>query len=142
MYTVKLPFCSLNFSEIIHLLPELFKTLILITASACYGNQDNGKMVAGVSDALWKNGRACGSRYRVPCIGGANKTPNPCKLGNTVVVKIVDYCKTGCQGIINLSRDAFSTIANTDAGIVEVEFFEYVSDETLFKTIKRIKFSY
>ncbi|XP_039066386.1 EG45-like domain containing protein [Hibiscus syriacus] len=92
--------------------------------SACYGNQRNGIMVAGVSDALWQNGRACGKRYRVKCIGGANKAPHPCKNGRTVVVKVVDYCKAGCQGIINLSRDAFSTIADPDAGIVRVELNE------------------
>ncbi|KAK6235953.1 hypothetical protein SCA6_011290 [Theobroma cacao] len=94
--------------------------------SAC-SNQDQGKMVAGVSDALWNNGGACGKSYRVKCIGGANLAPHPCKEGTSVVVKVVDYCKAGCQGIINLSQDAFSTIADTDAGIIKVEFNEYVS---------------
>ncbi|GMI80225.1 plant natriuretic peptide A [Hibiscus trionum] len=89
--------------------------------SACYGNRNDGNMVAGVSDRLWNNGRACGRRYRVRCIRGANEAPHPCKNGKTVVVKVVDYCKSGCQGIINLSRDAFSTIADPDAGIVRVE---------------------
>ncbi|XP_022729720.1 EG45-like domain containing protein [Durio zibethinus] len=91
--------------------------------SACY-NQDNGKMVAGVSDALWNNRGACGKKYSVRCIGGANKAPHPCKNGKSVVVKVVDYCKPGCQGIINLSQDAFATIADTNAGIVQVEFHE------------------
>ncbi|KDP45911.1 hypothetical protein JCGZ_15471 [Jatropha curcas] len=91
------------------------------TPSKCYGNQDNGLMVAGVSDALWNNGAACGRRYRVSCIGGANKAPHPCK-GGSVVVKIVDYCSRGCQADINLSQDAFSQIADTDAGIVRVQY--------------------
>ncbi|XP_007013992.2 PREDICTED: EG45-like domain containing protein [Theobroma cacao] len=92
--------------------------------SACFGNQNNGKMVAGVSDALWKNRGACGKRYRVKCVGGANEAPHPCKNGKSVVVKVVDYCKAGCQGIINLSQDAFSAIADPDAGIIQVEFHE------------------
>ncbi|KAB2016542.1 hypothetical protein ES319_D08G103500v1 [Gossypium barbadense] len=85
---------------------------------------DYGNMVAGVSDALWNNGRACGKSYRVKCLGGANEAPHPCKNGNTAVVKVVDYCKAGCQGIINLSKYAFSTIADPDAGIIQVEFNE------------------
>ncbi|KDP38770.1 hypothetical protein JCGZ_04123 [Jatropha curcas] len=91
------------------------------TPSKCYGNQNNGLIVAGVSDALWNNGAACGRRYRVTCIGGANKAPHPCKRGS-VVVKIVDYCSRGCMGDINLSQDAFSRIADTDAGIVRVQY--------------------
>ncbi|KAK5811611.1 EG45-like domain containing protein [Gossypium arboreum] len=94
------------------------------TPSACYGTQSYGNMVAGVSDTLWNNGRACGKSYRVKCIGGANEAPHPCKNGDTAVVKVVDYCKAGCQGIINLSKHAFSTIADPDAGIIQVEFNE------------------
>ncbi|GMI80223.1 plant natriuretic peptide A [Hibiscus trionum] len=86
--------------------------------SACYGIQDNGNMVAGVSGELWNNGGACGKSYKVECIGGANATLHPCKKGQTMVVKVVDYCKSGCHGIINLSRDAFSTIVDPDIGIV------------------------
>lgn len=79
-------------------------------------------MVAGVSNALWNNGKACGKRYRVKCIGGTNEAPHPCKNGKTVVVTVVDYCSAGCQGVINLSKDAFSTIADPDAGIIQVQF--------------------
>ncbi|MBA0553804.1 hypothetical protein Golob_012953 [Gossypium lobatum] len=102
------------------------------TPSACYGTQSYGNMVAGVSDALWNNGRACGKSYRVKCLGGANEAPHPCKNGNTAVVKVVDYCKAGCQGIINLSKHAFSTIADPDAGIIQVEFNEYAITLLLF----------
>nr|QIH54703.1 plant natriuretic peptide A [Stellera chamaejasme] len=92
------------------------------TPSACYGMQDKGAMVAGVSDALWRNGAACGTRYRVSCIAGANPDPDPCKWGQTVEVTVVDYCRPTCFGILNLSQDAFSAIANTRAGKVEVRF--------------------
>ncbi|KAE8711231.1 EG45-like domain containing protein 2 [Hibiscus syriacus] len=109
--------------------------------SASYGNQKNGIMVAGVSDALWQRGRACGKRYRVKCIGGANQVLHPCKNGKTVVVKVVDYCKARCQGIINLSRDAFSTIADPNAGIVLVELNEY-APTTLYSTSCHTSFRY
>lgn len=98
----------------------------LFTASKCYGYQDNGWMVAGVSDALWNNGAACGRRYRVRCIGGANAAPHPCKAGS-VVVKVVDYCRSVCYGDINLSQYAFSQIADVNAGKVRIEYYQYVS---------------
>ncbi|XP_031285123.1 EG45-like domain containing protein isoform X2 [Pistacia vera] len=91
------------------------------TPSACYGNRNDGTMVTGVSDALWNNGRACGRRYRVRCIRGTNEAPHPCRSGN-VVVKVVDRCKTGCNGVLNLSQDAFAKIANPDAGNVIVDY--------------------
>ncbi|WCJ30196.1 plant natriuretic peptide A [Euphorbia peplus] len=94
----------------------------IYTPSKCYGNANNGVLVAGVSDALWNNGAACGRRYRVSCIKGANEAPHPCKPGTSVVVKIVDYCSRGCQGVINLSRDAFARIADPDAGLVVARY--------------------
>jgi expansin (peptidoglycan-binding protein) len=39
-----------------------------------------------------------------------------------VVVKIVDYCPPGCQGTIDLSKEAFSMIANPDAGKIKIEY--------------------
>ncbi|KAJ0032032.1 hypothetical protein Pint_14266 [Pistacia integerrima] len=89
--------------------------------SACYGNRNDGTMVTGVSDALWNNGRASGRRYRVRCIRGTNAAPHPCRSGN-VVVKVVDRCQTGCNGVLNLSQDAFAKIANPDAGNVIVDY--------------------
>ncbi|XP_043806102.1 LOW QUALITY PROTEIN: EG45-like domain containing protein [Manihot esculenta] len=93
------------------------------TPSKCNGNQDNGAMEAcGKSDALWSNGAACGKSYRVSSIAGTNLAPHPCKQGSSVVVKIVNYCSRGCQGEINLSRDAFAQIADPDARIVKVQY--------------------
>lgn len=90
-------------------------------ASACYGNQDNGDMVAGASEQIWNAKKACGTNYRVKCTGGVNDVPHPCNDGASVMVKIVDYCSQ-CNGTINLSEAAFSTIGNLRAGKIKVEF--------------------
>ncbi|KAJ6746244.1 EG45-LIKE DOMAIN CONTAINING PROTEIN 2 [Salix koriyanagi] len=87
--------------------------------SPLYSNK--GALVAGVSDALWNGGAACGRRYRVSCVRGANKAPKPCRQGS-VVVTVVDYCSRGCNGIINLSKDAFSRIADPNAGNVVIQY--------------------
>ncbi|XP_041021943.1 EG45-like domain containing protein [Juglans microcarpa x Juglans regia] len=90
--------------------------------SSCYGFQNNGVMIAAASDAIWGNRAACGRNYRVRCIGATNQgVPQPCK-GTSVVVKIVDYCPPGCQGTIDLSQEAFSAIANPDAGKIRIEY--------------------
>ncbi|CAI0394103.1 unnamed protein product [Linum tenue] len=79
-------------------------------------------MIVGVSDKLWNNGRACGRRYRVRCVGPANLVRNACKTTTAaIIVTVVDYCKA-CTGDLNLSRGAFSRIANPDAGKVRVAY--------------------
>ncbi|XP_062165263.1 EG45-like domain containing protein [Alnus glutinosa] len=89
--------------------------------SSCYGYETNGLMIAATSDAIWGNRTACGTNYNVNCIGATNKGVPPC-WGTSVVVKIVDYCQIGCQGTINLSQEAFSAIANPDAGKIIIEY--------------------
>ncbi|KAL3566820.1 hypothetical protein D5086_032235 [Populus alba] len=89
--------------------------------SKCNGNSNDGVMIAGVSDALWNGGAACGTKYRVSYVRGANQAPRPCREGS-VVVTVVDFCSKGCNGIINLSLDAFSRIADPDAGKVVVRY--------------------
>ncbi|PSS07900.1 EG45-like domain containing protein [Actinidia chinensis var. chinensis] len=91
--------------------------------SACYGFEDQGVMIAAASDALWDNGAACGRMYRVSCSGPTNEgVPEPCKEGS-VTVKVVDRCPSpGCQATIDLSQEAFSTIANTDAGKINIDY--------------------
>lgn len=92
------------------------------TASACYGNQPRGTMIAAASDTFWAGGTVCGKKYRVTCTGAAYAgIQNPC-LGRSVVVKIVDHCPVGCTGSIDLSKEAFATIANLVAGIVKVTY--------------------
>lgn len=91
-------------------------------ASACYGNEDEGVMIAAASDVIWDNGAACGRRYSVTCTGPTNQgVPQPCK-GTSVVVTVVDYCPAGCQGTIDLSQEAFSIIADPDAGKINIDF--------------------
>ncbi|KAK2982645.1 hypothetical protein RJ640_027727 [Escallonia rubra] len=92
-------------------------------ASACDGFEEQGVMVAAASDEFWDNGGACGSWYRVKCIGATNQgNPDPCNGDNSVVVKIVDYCPSGCQGTIDLSQEAFALIADPAAGKIQVEY--------------------
>ncbi|XP_057459467.1 EG45-like domain containing protein [Actinidia eriantha] len=90
--------------------------------SSCYGYQDNGVMIAAASDALWGNRAACGRKYTVKCTGPTNQgVPQPCR-GQSVVVKIVDYCPPGCHGTIDLSQEAFSIIADPNAGKINIEY--------------------
>ncbi|GAB4846517.1 hypothetical protein Ancab_025522 [Ancistrocladus abbreviatus] len=92
------------------------------TPSACFGRTEFGSLVAGVNDALWGNGAACGRKYKVTCIGAANTAPHPCKSNEPVIVKVVDYCRPVCNGDINLSRDAFAKIADLDAGKIRIQY--------------------
>ncbi|KAK3435518.1 EG45-like domain containing protein [Eucalyptus grandis] len=87
--------------------------------AACAGFDNSGSMTTGVGDELWDNGRACGQMLTVKCTGSANGFPKPCKDG-VVTVKVVDYCQQPCD--VNLSWDAFSSIANPDAGSVRVDY--------------------
>ncbi|GLJ31349.1 hypothetical protein SUGI_0629110 [Cryptomeria japonica] len=94
----------------------------------CYGNDQGqfpaGNLFAAASDAIWDNGAACGRQYSVRCLSGTNqKSQNPC-LNNTdsIVVKIVDYCSSDCQGTLELSADAFRDIADSAAGTINIEY--------------------
>ncbi|KAF9662680.1 hypothetical protein SADUNF_Sadunf18G0079500 [Salix dunnii] len=91
--------------------------------SACYGFQDQGVMIAAASDALWENGAACGKMYKVTCQGRTNEgVLQPCKDGS-VTVKIVDRCPSpGCQATIDLSQEAFSQIADLNAGKILIDY--------------------
>ncbi|XP_059635784.1 putative EG45-like domain containing protein 1 [Cornus florida] len=93
------------------------------TPSACYGNQNHGVMVVAASDPLWNNGAVCGKQFKVTCTGPTNAVPQPC-TGKTVWVKVVDHCP-GCGGTLDLSREAFATIANPVAGIVKIDYQQY-----------------
>ncbi|KAL7237542.1 hypothetical protein ACSBR2_003778 [Camellia fascicularis] len=89
--------------------------------SACYGNQGKGVMIAAASDAIGGKA-ACGRKYNVTCTGPTNQVvPCPC-TGKSVVVTIVDYCPPGCHGTIELSQDAFTIIADRNAGKVNIEY--------------------
>nr|XP_018915441.1 PREDICTED: EG45-like domain containing protein [Bemisia tabaci] len=92
------------------------------TPSACNGFQNDGVMIAAASDPIFANKAACNRRYRVKCISGTNAVANPCRSGS-VIVKVVDRCPSPhCRGTLDLSREAFSRIANPDAGKVKIEY--------------------
>ena len=70
-----------------------------MTASACFGNQDQGNFVAGVGHELWDNGAICG---KLLCIRPTKQyVAQPC-TGKIATVKIVDH-NTGAAAIITLS---------------------------------------
>ncbi|XP_027333536.1 EG45-like domain containing protein [Abrus precatorius] len=91
--------------------------------SACYGYQDQGTMIAAAGDSIWANGAACGKMYSIKCTGATNQgVPQPCK-GGSVTVKIVDRCPSpGCQATIDLSKQAFSQIADLNAGKIKIDY--------------------
>ncbi|KAG8372465.1 hypothetical protein BUALT_Bualt12G0069000 [Buddleja alternifolia] len=101
--------------------------------SSCNGYENDGTMIAAASDAIWGHGAACGRTYKVTCTGATNQgVLHPC-TGQNVVVRIVDYCPPGCRGTIDLSQEAFSVIANTDAGKIKIEYnqsWRNLSDES------------
>ncbi|GLJ27211.1 hypothetical protein SUGI_0533520 [Cryptomeria japonica] len=94
--------------------------------SSCYGYDPSqfpvGDLFAAASDAFWDNGGACGCHYRVSCTGGTNEgVPVPCKRGS-IVVKIADYCPSGCAGTIDLSQAVFADIADPDEGKIKINY--------------------
>ncbi|CAN4084323.1 unnamed protein product [Withania somnifera] len=90
--------------------------------SACYGNKPQGTIIAAASDALWAGGKICGKTFNVTCTGPTNAVPHPC-TGKSIVVKIVDHCP-GCGGTLDLSKEAFSTIANPVAGVIKINYVQ------------------
>ncbi|XP_044486904.1 EG45-like domain containing protein 2 [Mangifera indica] len=91
----------------------------------CYGNSQDqfppSKLFVAVSEGLWDNGAACGRRYRLRCLSGANR---PCKK-QTIEVKVVDFCsQTPCPSTIQLSTDAFAAISNHDGRKINVEYIQ------------------
>ncbi|XAR66691.1 hypothetical protein NMG60_11013002 [Bertholletia excelsa] len=93
--------------------------------SACYGFQDEGTMIAAASAPIYNNGAACGKMYQITCTGGTNQgVAQPCKSGS-VTVKVVDLCPSpGCQATLDLSQEAFSAIADPDAGKINIDYVE------------------
>ncbi|KAL2927884.1 putative EG45-like domain containing protein 1 [Bienertia sinuspersici] len=77
-------------------------------------------MIAAASDELWNGGKICGQKFRVKCTGPTNPYPHPCK-GGSVSVEIVDHCPN-CGGTIDLSKEAFSTIADPVAGVIKIDY--------------------
>ncbi|KAJ7520943.1 hypothetical protein O6H91_19G031200 [Diphasiastrum complanatum] len=97
--------------------------------SSCFGfDKDQfpaGNLFAAASEYLWNDRKACGKHFRVSCVGGTNLgVAKPCKPGS-VIVRIVDKCPSpGCQGTLDLSAEAFKTIADPNAGKVMISYIE------------------
>ncbi|XP_021755346.1 EG45-like domain containing protein [Chenopodium quinoa] len=83
--------------------------------SSCYGNEDQGTMIAAVSSDIFQNKQACGHMYRVTCTG-AN-----CR-GGSVTVKVVDLCPGCSANGFDLSQEAFSAIADINAGRISIDY--------------------
>ncbi|CAK9151640.1 unnamed protein product [Ilex paraguariensis] len=91
------------------------------TASACFGFEDRGTMMAAASQDLYANGAACGRRYSVACTSGTHADPNLCRNGN-VTVTVVDLCPSCPLSGLDLSLEAFSTIADPAAGKINIDY--------------------
>lgn len=93
-------------------------------------------MIAAANKHMYNNGAVCGTKYKVRCTGPIGRGPNPCH-GGDVEVTMVDLCD-GCKDDqIDLSEDAFSQIADTDAGIIKIKYHKWVILE-LWKLIETI----
>ncbi|KAK9074036.1 hypothetical protein SSX86_006631 [Deinandra increscens subsp. villosa] len=94
--------------------------------SACYGYQDKGVMIAAANQDLWQGGAACGKYFQVTCKGAINQgVPHPCTGSPTVTVMITDFCPPpGCQGNLDLSHEAFSSIADPRAGGIKISYHQ------------------
>uniref|UniRef100_A0A2P2IZQ7 EG45-like domain containing protein n=2 Tax=Rhizophora mucronata TaxID=61149 RepID=A0A2P2IZQ7_RHIMU len=93
--------------------------------SSCYGYQEQGTMIAAARQEIFAGRAACGKFYTVTCTGGTNQgTPQPCYNGTSVTVKVVDLCPS-CSGRgrdFDLSQEAFAAIANTDSGLIRINY--------------------
>ncbi|KAH7441635.1 hypothetical protein KP509_03G046800 [Ceratopteris richardii] len=108
------------------------------TPSACYGNDPNqfpsDGNFAAASSAIYNGGAACGTYYRIFCTG------NGCNGGGPITVKIVDLCPGCAANQFDLSQRAFSSIADTAVGVVDIDYSQSseTTDEstTLLRNVK------
>ncbi|XP_011025167.1 PREDICTED: EG45-like domain containing protein [Populus euphratica] len=92
--------------------------------SKCYGYEDQGVMIAAASEGIFNNGEACGRYYQVTCVSGTNEgIPFPCLDNGSVVVMITDLCPPdSCRGTIDLSKEAFASIADPNSGVINISY--------------------
>ncbi|KAJ4709417.1 EG45-like domain containing protein [Melia azedarach] len=107
-------------SSVANAIPGIATFYTNYVPSACYGNKQQGVMIAAANDSLWNNGAVCGKSFSVKCTGPRNPVPHPC-TGKTVTVKVVDHCP-GCPSTLDLSKEAFTQIANPVAGIINIDY--------------------
>lgn len=92
--------------------------------SSCYGFDTKpfpaGNMIAAASSDVFGNRAACGTYYEITCKGAASGGRNPCKKNPTVKVMVVDLCPGCNKNSFDLSQEAFSKIADLDAGRINI----------------------
>ncbi|KAL3824696.1 hypothetical protein ACJIZ3_020725 [Penstemon smallii] len=79
-------------------------------------------MIAAANPAIFNNGAACGRSYSIRCTGPTNQgVPQPCRNG-AITVRVVDLCPGCGANQFDLSREAFSMIADPDAGRILIDY--------------------
>ncbi|GJS82824.1 EG45-like domain containing protein [Tanacetum coccineum] len=79
-------------------------------------------MILAANSGLFANGAACGTRYRVTCMGRTNDDVlQPC-TGNSIDVTVVNLCLRCASNQVDISQEAFVVIANTDAERINIEY--------------------
>lgn len=73
-----------------HIFLNMWWIGLICSATACFGDQDQGPNVVAVSQTVLNSKGVCGEQIEVMCIGGAK--PNTCKNNNKIKVKIVNVC--------------------------------------------------
>lgn len=86
------------------------------SGTSCYAFTPQGTMICAANLDLYNNMQACGRVCTVRCIGS-----NECRSGS-VGVKIVDACATCETSGLDLSREAFSIIADPIVGKVQIDY--------------------
>ncbi|KAM1110693.1 hypothetical protein TB2_009757 [Malus domestica] len=75
-----------------------------------------------VSEGLWDGDSACGRVYKIKCLSGLNM---PCKVGETVEVMVVDFCrKSPCPSTIAMSTYAFAAISHNSSAPINIEYLQ------------------
>ncbi|CAN1825340.1 EG45-like domain containing protein [Linum perenne] len=90
------------------------------SSTACFGEKKQlGDLIGAADIRVFERKGACGRKFVVTCIGAADPK------NKSVVIKIVDTCepdaKNPCPTLL-LSRKAFSSIANPNAGRAAISF--------------------
>ncbi|KAL6541622.1 hypothetical protein OROGR_011108 [Orobanche gracilis] len=98
--------------------------------SQCYGGEatqfPSSNLFAAAGDGIWDNGAGCGRQYLVRCISA--EEPRTCIPDQSIQIKIVDYAVSEVSPpstngtTMVLSDMAFSTIANSSATLINIEF--------------------
>jgi expansin (peptidoglycan-binding protein) len=76
----------------------------------------NNNFIVAANSGLYNGGAACGQICQVSCYGDG------CTTGSIISVKIVDLCSGCASDQLDLSQEAFSSIANTGQGAISINY--------------------